>query len=420
MTGAVRGIRGPGARRRPAVPTGLVLAALLLTACPSPAARDDADATHRTARPIESGLSAPVTAVPDDGQATTEPAVTVDLALGSAPGAHALDVSGTFEGGAGVLVGESPSGRAPHIVLVSADGRRTGPIAVPGLASAEDLHGLPEDSMLVTGRLADEEALGYAVLDPATGAARTVAAVPLDEATSRAAAASTVSPDGRTVWLFSTMLVDGRFQYLLTAHDVATGEPVAARDLFPELRAIHLPEQELELVGLARSAEGGVVLAVNAYPRETSPFARPLVLAYDAALEPVGDPVPLSPPEALVTARALTTSADGTTFVVLRGPTHSWLVALPPDGRGPEPLLEMSGFGFTDELVLDADGRAVLPGRLGARTVDLSTGATTDIDLGCAGVVTVRAFESPPRGGTWILGGCLEESRLRPVLWWIA
>ena len=422
MTGAVRGTSGPGARRRrSAVGLGPTLAALVLTACPSPAPQDDADAPDRTARPNEPGLSAPLTAVPDDGRGTSEPVSALDLALSGKPAVAALDVAGTPEGGAAVLVGQPPAGRGPGIVLVSADRRRAGSLAVPGLTSAWDLHVLPDDTVLVTGRLAEEESLGYAVVEPATGATRTVAAVPLDEATSRAAGAATVSPDGRTVWLFSTMLVDGRFQYLLTGHDVATGKFVASRDLFPELRAIgHLPEQELELVGLARSPAGGVVLAVNAYPRESGPFARPLMLVYDASLEPVGSPVHLSPPEALVTARALTTSSDGTAFVVLRGPTHSWLVALPPGGRGAEPRLEMSGFGFTDELVLDAAGRAVLPGRLGARTIDLSTGATTDIDLGCTGVVGLQAFDSSPRQGTWILGGCLEEGRLRAVLWWIA
>ena len=431
MTGAVRNGGAAGAHRRPAAPGGRLRASpllvvllpflLVLTACPPRAPEGDADASSLVldaARPV---LSAPVTAAQAEAVSAVSPARTVDLAPAGSAAPTALDVSGTPDGGAAVLLGRASSGPGPSVVFVSADGRLTVPVAVPGLTAAWDLHVLPDGSALASGRLADEESLGYAVIHPGTGAARTVAAVPLDEETSRAAGTSALSADGRTFWLYSTMLVDGRFQYLLTGHDVGSGGLVASRDLFLELRATHMPEQELDLVGLAPSHDGGVLLAVNAYPRASNPFARPLLLIYDASLEPVGDPVPLAPQEALVTGRALTTAPDGTALVALRGATLSWLVAFPPHGGAPEPRLEMAGFGFTDELVLDGEGRAVLPGRLGARRIDPATGAATDIDVGCAGVVTVRAIDSSPVTGTWILGGCLvEEERLRTGLWWLA
>ena len=123
---------------------------------PVPGAAGQGRPPDGTARPSESGLSAPLTAVPDDGRGTTEPVIALDLALSGKPAVAALDVAGTPEGGAAVLVGQPPSGRGPGIVLVSADGRRAGSLAVPGLTSAWDLHVLPDDTALGTRPLAEE------------------------------------------------------------------------------------------------------------------------------------------------------------------------------------------------------------------------------------------------------------------------
>jgi hypothetical protein len=94
------------------------------------------------------------------------------------------------------------------------------------------------------------------------------------------------------------------------------------------------------------------------------------------------------------------------------------LLALAPGIRGPERRLEIPGSSHTDVLAVDS-GRAVLPGPAGARSVDLATGATTAVDLGCPGAVTVRALETSATGGVWALGGCFAEGVPPATLWWI-
>jgi hypothetical protein len=389
--------------------------ALLLGGCPSPASDAGPTAADRPAPPGDLVVPAPVTAAPEDGPAT-RPSVTVDVTAGDGSSESALDVVGTPDGGALVLLGESSPGPATRVVTVSPGGERTGSLAVPGLVSAWNLHRLPDGTALVTGRLAAEDALGYAVVDLANGVARTVAAVPLDPGTVDAVGDSALSPDGRTVWLFSATLVDGTYLYLLTGHDLASGGLVASRDLFPELRATHARDQRLDVVGLLATPAGEVVLAVNAFPG-TAPFWSPMLLVYDTALAPLTDPIAVAPRGASVAATALAMAGDGTAYVLVRGSPVSTLVALPPGGLGPEPRLEVTGYGNADELVIDAQGRAVLPGRVGARSIDLTTGATTEVDVGCSSTVTVRELASSASGGIWMLGGCFEEGRPASMLW---
>jgi hypothetical protein len=340
----------------------------------------------------------------------------VDLSSDDEPETAALDVVGTPQGGALVLMGGPPPGPVRRLVTVSGEGERTNSVAVPGLATAWNLHVLPDGTAVVTGQLAGENTLGFVAVDVSTGAALRVPALPLDDATTRVEGDSALSPDGRTVWLFSSTLVDGTFGYLVTGHDVTTGAIVRSRDLFAELRGIHVPHQDLDVVGVAAPAGGGVVLAVNIFPPGASSYWTPTMLTYDAALEPVTRPLTLASREAAEPATALAMAADGTAFVLLRGPQMHTLVAVPPGAHAPERRVAMAGFGLTDELALDHEGRAVLPGRTGARRIDLASGAITDIDVGCPGAVTVRALSSSP-AGTWVLGGCFEESTPPAMLW---
>lgn len=418
MSGCTRGGTSSSPRRRPAAAIGLVVA-LLLTGCPSPG-RDAALPT--TGRPGASSGGPPPARVPvvaSAGQVTTGPTATVDVATDGAPSEEALDVVGTPDGGAVVLLGEAAQGTATRMVRVSAEGGRSAPLPVPGFAPAWNLH-LPADgTAVVTGRLRDGDAVGYAVVDLATGGVRTEAAVPLDRATLDVVGESAVSPDGGTVWLYTGMLVDGTYTYLLTGHDVATGELVASRDLFGDLRATHLADQRLDVVGLTATPAGTVVLAVNAFrPRSRhAPFWSPVLLVHDTALAPVPGPVPLAGAGARVTATALATAADGTAFVLLRGWPASTLVALSPGAQTAEPRLEVTGYGGADQLGIDPAGRAVLRGPLGVRSIEPSTGATTEVDLGCSGAVTVTALASRPVGGAWVLGGCFAEGDRPSVLW---
>ena len=62
----------------------------------------------------------------------------------------------------------------------------------------------------------------------------------------------------------------------------------------------------------------------------------------------------------------------------------------------------------------------MLPGEVGTRTIELATGATTDVDLGCKSIVTIRALATGAGGATWVLGGCFELGVLSSVLWRIS
>ena len=412
MTGAAVGRTTRRAHRRLGVGLGLAVA-LLLSGCPSPPPVAEPTSTERSS-PRDVVPSAPVTAAPVTGGTPVGPAVTVDL-VGEVPAGTALQVSGTRDGAALVLLGR-PSPEPATLVQVSADGRRTRSVPVPGIASAWDLHGLPDGTALVTGVLAGGTALGFVAVDPATGTASTVTTLPLAEATISVTGGSTLSHDGRTVWLFSSALVDGRFEYLVTGHDLAARELIAARDLFADLRGIHVPHQEVDLVGIDSTAGGELLLAVNTFPSGSSGLWTPTFLVYDAALEPLVPPTDLAP-ASVGTGTALAVAADGTAYVLVRGPVSDTLVALPGPARRPEPRLEMAGSGAPGDLVIDARGRALLPGGSGARSIDLVTGSTTEIDVGCSGPVTVRDMTTSTGGRTWMIGGCFVEGRLPTVLW---
>lgn len=413
MTRAVCGHVAGAAHRVRVVWPGIALA-LLLTGCPSPGPGAGPTPAERT-DPADVVPSAPVTATPATSGTPIGPAVTVDLASGGDPAATALHVSGTRDGAALVLLGR-PAPRPVTLVQVSAEGRRTGSVAVPGVASPWGLHALPDGTALVTGVLADGDALGFAVVDPATGAEHTVTALALDDATISVEGGSALSPDGRTLWLFSSVLVDGRFEYLVTGHDLVTRELMASRDLFADLRGIHVPYQELDLVGMHTAAGGALLLAVNTFPRRSSGLWSPTVLAYDTALEPLVPPTAVAP-ASVGSGIAAAVAADGTAFVLVRGAASDTLVALPGPGRRPESRLEVAGSGAPGHLAIDGRGRALLPGRGGARSIDLATGSTTEIDLGCSGPVTIRDMATSTGGRTWLIGGCFVEGRPPTVLW---
>ena len=408
---------GHGHPRRSSAPAIGLAVALLLTGCTSSGRDAVSSPTGRPEASAEDSPDAPVPVAAGAGQATTGPAVTVDVAIGGAPSEEAIDVVGTPDGGAVVLLGEGAEGTAPRLVRVSAGGGRSAPVPVPGLAPAWNVHLSADGTAVVTGRLLDQDAVGYAVVDLGTGVARTGAAVPLGRATVDVVGDSAVSPDGRTIWLYTGMLVDGAYAYLLTGHDLTTGELVASRDLFGELRAIHVADQRLDVIGLTATPAGTVVLVGNAFGPRRAPYWSPMLLVHDTALDAVSGPVPLAGAGARVTATASATATDGTVYVLLRGWPVSTLVALPPGAQAPEPRLEVAGYGGADELGFDPRGRVVLRGPLGVRSIEPSTGATDEVDLGCPGAVTVRALASRPAGGAWVLGGCFVEGDLPSVLW---
>jgi hypothetical protein len=277
---------------------------------------------------------------------------------------------------------------------------------------------MPGGGVLVTGLLAgggDRQALGYVVVDPATGAGEPVAAVPLEKGTARAEGFSVLADDGRTLHLYAGAVVADSVLELLEVWDVPTGELLAVRDLFEERRSISAPLAAPDPVGLLPRVDGGVALVTNAWRESPVRGYVPTLLPFDVALEPAGPPVDLAPAGARVTAKAVATGPAGEGLVLLRGSPVSTLLAVPPDGGPPAPVLGVPGFGFTDRLAA-GEGWIALPGPRGARRIDLATGRTTVLDAGCPTVTSVTALAAAA-GDAVLAGSCPAVRPPEPVLW---
>jgi hypothetical protein len=390
-------------------------ATLALSACP--AGDDDGELDADPPAPSTTAVPAPV-----DAPLTAAPSATIS-ARPAAPlvphegTAVALDMVGTPDGGARVLLGEPPLGPPTGLVTVSPQGAVSTPVAVPGLSKAWDLHALADGTVLVIGRLAEEDAAGYVRVDPRTGAVRAVAAVPLAERTQRVEGFSTLSDDGATVFLYVLTTVADRNTELIEGWDLGTDELLSARDLFSEMRGLAWPFVDPDPVGLAPLPDGGVALVSNLWQPDGAYL--PILFPYDADLLPTGDPLVLAQAGSDQTARAMAPGAEGAVFVLLRGSPSSTLLSVTPDTGEVSPRIAVPGFGFTGQLVTDPDGRtALLTAAIGARLIDLTAGSATEVDVGCPEVTTVIALATT---GTdhraAVLGGCATDGRLDPTLW---
>jgi hypothetical protein len=232
MASATRGAVQRRAARLTAWP---LAAALLLTGCP--AAGPEAGPPRPRTTPTAPPPAAPPTAV--TGTSIAGAVVTaVDL---SPPGGRTevpLDVAAAPDGGASVLVGRPPLGPPTRLLTVTARGEVSGSVPVRELTAAWDLRPLDDGTVLVSGTLAREDAAGWLRIEPGGGRGAAVAAVPLAADTERVEGLSAVSDDGRTVFLYVLTTVDGRTAELLEAWDLADGELLAARNLFPDVRAL--------------------------------------------------------------------------------------------------------------------------------------------------------------------------------------
>jgi hypothetical protein len=329
----------------------------------------------------------------------------------------ALDMVGTPDGGVRVLLGEPPLGPPTGLVTVSPQGAVSDPVAVSGLSKSWDLHALADGTVVVSGRLAEEDAAGYVRVDPRTGAVRAVAAVPLAERTQRVEGFSTLSDDGRTVFLYVLTTLADRNTELLEGWDLGTDELVSARDLFSEMRGLAWPFVDPDPVGLAPLPDGGVALVTNLWQPDGAYL--PILFPYDAGLLPTRAPLVLAPVGSDRTARALAAGSDGAVLVLLRGSPSSTLLRVTPDTGEVSPRIAVPGFGFTGQLVTDPDGTtALLTAAAGARLIDLTTGSTTEVDVGCPQVTTVIALVTTGADHrAVVLGGCATDGRLDPTLW---
>src|SRR4051812_15421414 len=220
---------------------GLVLATL--TGCPATKHRAEPEPTHASApepapapatrastdRPAYGGppAGAPVSAGPLSSLRAAVDLTPATPTVFSVPEAAAATPDGR------VLVALSPvDSSPPRLATVSRDGVVTGAVDLPPFTHLADLGVLPDGRAVVVGELGpvDDAAGGYgvAVVDPATGAARTTVAVRFDPAQGIPFGRSAVSVDGSRVYLFITAI--GRREAVpeqLVAIDVGTGQVVA-------------------------------------------------------------------------------------------------------------------------------------------------------------------------------------------------
>jgi hypothetical protein len=248
----------------------------------------------------------------------------------------------------------------------------------------------------------------------------TAEVIPFEEGTELASGSSVLSPDGQTITLFLSSFVDGRQLDLLMSAGASDGRILGGRDLSEEVREVSESGVGPWSTWLFAGPDGGLSLVFDAYPPGVGIVGVPTLLRYDRALEPVGGPVALTGSADAARVRAAAAAPDGTVFVRAVVPDGSTLIELSPAGTSSTRRLELPEPADDDALVVDpAQGWALVPAVEGARTVDLATGGSASVDVGCApgvdqllpglgGVSALMVGRCGPRGATvptlWITG----------------
>ncbi|MGY1601598.1 hypothetical protein [Geodermatophilus sp. SYSU D00815] len=359
---------------------------------------------------------APVTSLPRpaDGGPRLVLRAAVDLTPATGGTAAVADAVATADGGAHVVL--APADGAGPLTLVTVDGAGTpvGSVPVPALAQVFGVHLLPGGEVLVSGQFPRPgREYGFVAVDPVSGAARTVVAVPYEEGTAFSFGRSALAADGATLFLFVAIAVGPRHLDLLVAVDARSGAFRGGRDLFEEVRQVSGFPVATHSSGLLARPDGGVTLVFDTWVAaavEDGPA--PGLLSYDAALEPLGDPVRLDLGDG-AELQAVAAGADGTLHLTVQ-PRSGDLIAT-VRGSGAD-VVRIGGHAYDNSLVVDPAGRvAVLPAPAGARAVDLATGATGELDVGCAAVEPVgRVVPGAGPSTALLLGRCAAG---RPTIW---
>ena len=298
----------------------------------------------------------------------------------------------------------------------------TASVGLPQFTEVAGLHLLPDGSVVVVGQLRGPDGggrdVGFAVVEPATGAARTQVAVPLDDGV-LPVLRSALSVDGHTLDLLVTSVGAQTVPEQLVALDVGSGRITARRDLAGDVAAVSLERISFEAVALLARPAGGVTLVFDA-----SPTGRvegiPTLLPFDANLAPDGDAVRLTDLAEDAETGAVTIGADGTVFAVVAVGNESWVLAV-PSGGGAGPVLAVLPDPAHDfALVVEpAQVWALLPSPVGARAVDLRTGEVQpSLDLGCRDSLHVRGVVAGGPGA--VLFGECDLPSVRTAMLWLA
>jgi hypothetical protein len=360
---------------------------------------------------------------PPDGPVTAGPVTAVRAAVDltpATPGVFAVAESAVATPDGRTLVLLAPVDHRPMRIATVAGGQVSGSVEVPRVAEAAGMHLTVDGAAVVVGQFSTGDGargdIGFAVVDPSGGAARTGVVAPLDDGTFPFVR-SALSADGRTLFVFVTVVGTRAFLEQLVAVDVGTGRVRARRNIAPDVATASLRPVGFEAAGLVARPGGGVTLEFDASP--TPRVERiPTLLRYDAELFPQGEPVRLTDLAEAAETQAVDAAADGTVFVVAEVRDESWLLAV-PDGGGAGPVLAVLDDPAHDyALAVDAaQAWALLPSAGGVRAVDLRSGEVRGaVDLGCRTSLRLRVV-ARAGDGDLLVGDCGTPSVRTATLW---
>jgi hypothetical protein len=404
---------------------------LVLTVSGCPAGEDDPtpEPTRSAAdlgpgRPTDPSTDLPAyTGPPPGGPPTAGPLTRVRAAVdltSATPGTFARVVAAVAapDGGAFALL--SPTDRTLPQSLVTLRGDAIAAVVpAPRVEDVWGLHLLDDGSVAVTGQLPDE-GYGLRVVDPATGDGRTTVLLRAGDDVRSSTGRSALSPDGRRLSVFLSVVTDAGVREALLVVDVATGRVRAERDVSDDVAAVSTYPVGDQIAGLLPRPSGGVTLVFDASPTEVPEDRIPTLLRYDADLEPVGGAARATGLSEGAETQSVAGTADGTAFLLVAVEDGSWLLAV-PDGGGAGPLLaqlEDRVYGYA-LLVEPAQVWAALPSPVGVRAVDLTTGDP----LGPLGFECYRRLDVrdlyPAVTGALAIGECDSPREDTQFLWFL-
>jgi hypothetical protein len=398
---------------------GVALSLCVLGGCTS----HDDDGVRAAPSARTTATTAPPAADPPSPPPPTALHGSVDLST-AVPGVPVAGtaVVATADGSAYVLLNSTELRRPAYLATVGREGGAlavTGTATIPRLRPVWGMHALADGTVLVTGQFTGRQpGYGYLAVDPGSGRTRSAVVIPFEEGTDLAQGASAVSADGSTVHLLLSSFVDGRQLNLLVAADVATGDVLAGRDLFLEVREVSRAGIGPYTAWLFARSGGGVSVVFDAYPADAGIHGVPTVLRYDATLEPDGPAVAMAGHDDRAQLQAAAVASDGTVWVSAETPDATWLLSAPADGSA-QARLPLAGQDYADGLAIaPTSDWAVALTEDGARAVDLATGGTAALDVGCAEPPDVTAVASGLGDvGVLVVGRCEARPPSAPMLW---
>lgn len=413
------------------------LAGTLLTTAGCPAGRDrSADPTPPPStaapsalpgRPTDASTGLPAYAGPPaDAPASAGPVSAVRGAVDLTPGAQAYysraEAAVAAPGGAYVVLTRERLQPAQELLTVRTTGdglALTGSVRIPRIVAVEGMYLLPDGGVLVAGRLPSGD-YGFDVLDPATGAARSVPVVPHAAGTTTLLGRSALSSDQRTLYLFVSAERAAGTREVLTAVDVATGRRLAERDLGADVAAVSSTPVGRQLADLVARPGGGVTLVFDAAPTDVAVDRIPTLLPYDGGLTPDGGAVRATSLSERAETQAVAAGVDGTVFLLVKVPDGSWILAVPDRGGAGPVLAQLPDRIFDYALSVEpAQVWALLPAAEGVRPVDLTSGEVRPpVGIGCPAGRDVRTILRAPDGaGVLLLGQCRTPRGWTQMLW---